>query len=80
MDFVENIRVCEKSAKTGFGAKVDGPAAIFDAREISRVRVAEDPPAKGDETRAFLWFRQLGYHSLIFWSNLSDEDLIRIYA
>lgn len=54
MDFVENIRVCEKGAKAGVGAKIDYPAPIFDARKIGRIGVAEDPSAEGDEARVFL--------------------------
>ena len=51
MDFIEHIRVREECAQAGIGTKVDRPAAIFDAREICRVGIAEDAPAKGNEAR-----------------------------
>ena len=80
MDTIENLRVREKGTETGLGAKVDRPAAVFDAREISRIGVAEDPSAKGNKTRLFLCFRQLGCHSLTFWSYFCDEDFIGVDA
>ncbi len=54
MDFIEDIRVSQECTETGFGAEIDRPAAIFDAREISGVRVAEFSPTEGDETGVFL--------------------------
>ena len=54
MDFVEDIRVSEERAETGFGAEVDRSTTIFEAREISGIRIAEFPPAEGDKTRVFL--------------------------
>lgn|GEM_PF-3057237 len=50
MDFVENIRVGKERAQAGLGAEMDRPTAIFGARKVSRIRVAEDPPAEGDES------------------------------
>ncbi len=49
MDFVENIGVGKKGAKTGIRAEQDGPSAILDAWIVGRIRVAEDPSAQGDE-------------------------------
>lgn len=51
MDLVEDIRVSQKRAETGLRAEIDGPAAIFEAREIVRISVAEFSPAEGDEAR-----------------------------
>jgi len=58
MDFVEDIRVSQKRIVTGFGAEINRPASIYGAREIGRVRVAEDPPAQGDEAWMFLLLRR----------------------
>ena len=55
MNLIENIRVSSECAEAGLGAKINHPAAIFDARKIGRVRVAEDPPAERDETRVLCW-------------------------
>ena len=49
MDFVENIRVCKERAEAGLCAEQDRPFAIFSAREVSGVRIAEDTSAEGDE-------------------------------
>jgi len=49
MDFVEDIRVGQECAKTGFGAEVDRPSAVFGAGKILRVGITEDPPAERDE-------------------------------
>lgn len=54
MRFIEDIRVSQECTQTGFGAEIDCPAAIFDAREIGRIRVAEFSSAEGDETGVFL--------------------------
>ena len=51
MDFIEDLRVCEECAETGFCAEINCPAAIFCAREIGRIGVAEDPSAECDEAR-----------------------------
>ena len=44
MHFVEDVRVSLEGAETGFRAKINGPAAIFDAWKIGRVAIPEDPP------------------------------------
>ena len=44
------MRVGQKSIKTCFCAQINCPAAIFDARKILRVGVAENPSAQCDET------------------------------
>ena len=51
MDFIEDVRVREERAETGFGAEIDGAAAILSAREVGRIGIAKDPSAEGDETR-----------------------------
>ena len=54
MDFVENVGVGEERAETGICAEIDGPATIFDAREVCRIGVTEDAPAECDEAWMFL--------------------------
>ena len=49
MDFVEYIRVSQKRAEARIGTQQDRPAAIFSARKVRGVSIAEDPPAEGDE-------------------------------
>ena len=66
MDFVENIRVVEERTEAGFGAEIDRPAAVFDSREICRIGVSEDAPAKGNEAWMFLLFERFERHILIF--------------
>jgi hypothetical protein len=41
MDFIEEIGVGQERAEAGFGAEVDRPASILNARKIGRVRIAE---------------------------------------
>ena len=50
MHFIKYMRVGQKSIKTCFCAQINCPAAIFDARKILRVGVAENPSAQCDET------------------------------
>jgi len=58
MDFVENIRVSKKRAEAGFRAEQNCPSAIFDARIVRGVCIAEDSSTQGDElTRARFGFR-----------------------
>ena len=49
MGFVECIRVGAKGAEAGIGTKQDRPPTIFGARVVSRVSIAEDTSAQGDE-------------------------------
>lgn len=49
MDSVENVRIGQEGAKAGLGAQIDPAAPIFDAREIGRIRIAENPSTEGDE-------------------------------
>ena len=70
MDFVENVRVGEEGAETGFGAKIYRPAAIFDSREVCRIGVAEDAPAEGNKTWIFLLFKRFEQHTLIIFFQL----------
>lgn len=63
MDFIEQIRVGQERAKARIGAKQDRPTAIFGARVICRVGVAENPPAEGDE---FPWVMLLLSHSCLY--------------
>ncbi len=62
MDFIEDIRVSDKRAEAGFGAEVNRPTAILDARKIGRISVAEFSPAEADEVRVFLLFRKMFRH------------------
>src|SRR5690349_5861901 len=59
MGLVEDIRIGQKCTETGIGAKVDRPAAVFDPREISRVRVTKDAAAESDEARLSLLRRRV---------------------
>jgi hypothetical protein len=56
MDFVKDVRICEERAKTGLRAEIEGPAMVFDAREISGVGVLEFASAECDE--AWVLFRE----------------------
>jgi len=49
MDFVEDIWIRQKRAEAGFGAEVDLPAAVLDARKIRGIRIAENPSTESDE-------------------------------
>ena len=62
MDFIEDIGISEECAQTRFGAEVDRPATILDAREIGRISVAKFSPTEGDEARVFFLFRRLFRH------------------
>ena len=62
MDFVENIRMGEEGAETGFGAEIDGASTVFDSREVCRIRVAEYTSAKGDEAWMVLLFQEMYLH------------------
>ena len=62
MDFVEDVWVSQERAKTGVCADVNGPAAIFDAREIIWISVAESTPAEGNEARVLLVFCRIFRH------------------
>ena len=50
MGFIEEFRVCLERAETGFGAEVDRPSAIFDARKVLWIGISEDTPAECDES------------------------------
>ena len=65
MDFVENIRVVEERAETGFGAEIDRPATVFDSRKVGRVGVAEDASTQGDEAWMFLLWERIERHAFI---------------
>jgi hypothetical protein len=62
MNLVEGIRVSQKGAQAGFSAEIDGPGAIFDAREIVRISVAEFSSTETDEARIFLLFLKMFRH------------------
>lgn len=53
MGFVEDIRVSQERAKTGFCAEIDRPAAILDARKICWISIAELSSTEGDEAWVF---------------------------
>lgn len=65
MGFVEDIRVREERLAAGFGAEIDRPAAVFDARKICRVSIAELSPAEGHEARELLSTREIERHTVI---------------
>ena len=54
MDFIEDLRVGEEGAETGFGAEQNRPPAIFGARIVLWIGITKDPPAEGDELFGFL--------------------------
>jgi len=54
MHFIKHIRISQERAETEVCAEIDRPAAIFDAREIGRIRVAEFSATQGNEARVFL--------------------------
>ena len=56
MDFVKHIGIRPERTETGVGAEIDRPAAIYDARIIGGIRVAEFSATEGDEARIFLLF------------------------
>ena len=70
MDFVENVRVGEESAETGFRAKIDRPATILDSREVCRIGVAEDAPAECNEAWIFLRFERFERHTFVIFVQL----------
>jgi hypothetical protein len=78
VDFIEYIGIRQKRAQAGFGAEVDHPAAVLDARKVRWVRFAKDPPAEGDEAWLFLRLGRLRRHTLLLWSNFRNENFIRI--
>jgi len=59
---VKHIWIRQERAEAGFGAKVDSPAAVLGAREVSGVRVTEDPPAERDEAGLPLVLRRIYFH------------------
>ena len=63
MDFIEDIRIREEGAKTRFRAQIDRPAAVFHARKIRRICIAEFSPAEGDKTWELLLFRGICIHN-----------------
>ena len=74
MDFVKDIRVSQERAETGLGTEIDRSAAIFDAREISGIRVAEDPAAEGDKAWMLLLLWRNFRHSRNPSSELAAEN------
>lgn len=54
MNFIEEIGIGEERTAAGFGAEIDGPAAILDAGEICWIGFLEFPPAQGHKTRVLL--------------------------
>lgn len=56
MHFVEQIRVGEEGAKTGFGAKKNRPPAIFGAWIVGGIRIAENPSTKRNKLFMFFAF------------------------
>jgi len=64
MDFIKNIWVGQEGAEAGFGAEIDGPAAILGAWKIGGVRVAEFSPTQSNEARIFLRLERIRSHTL----------------
>ena len=56
MDFVEQIRISDERAETGFCAEENHSPAVLGARIISRIGVAENPSAERDELFRFFAF------------------------
>lgn len=54
MRFIEDIRVSQERAETEVRAEINRPAAIFEARKIRGIRIAEFSPTEGDKTGVFL--------------------------
>jgi hypothetical protein len=77
MDFIEDIRVSEECAQTELGAKIDGSAVIWDAREISWVRITEFSPAQGDEAKIFLLIQRMFRHCKL---NYSSHHLVHVVS
>lgn len=65
MSFVEDIRVREERLAAGLGAEIDHPAAVFDARKICRVSIAELSSAEGHEAWELLSIREIERHTVI---------------
>ena len=74
MHLVKQIRVGEEGIAAGFGAEIKSPATIFHAWKISRVGIAEDASAKGDEAgRVNLKNFWLDFHSLYCTSEIKTS-------
>ena len=65
MSFIEDIRVREERLAAGLGAEIDRAAAVFDARKICRVSIAEFSSAEGHEARELLSTREIEQHPVI---------------
>lgn len=86
MDFIEDIRVSQEGAEAGFRAEIDRAAAIFDTREIGRVRVAEFSSTEGNEMQRFL-SKGMRFHTkvgvsertlhLFYYESLAKVRLVR---
>jgi hypothetical protein len=72
MNFVKQIRVSQKRAKTGFRTEVDHPPFVFNPREVSGIGVAENASAKGDEL--FMPFVRQGYFGFLHHINPAAEE------
>ena len=57
MYFIEQIRVGQERAETGFCAEEDRPSLVFGVREIGRIGVLKNAPAQGDELFGFFMRR-----------------------
>ena len=78
MDFIEDFRVSQECAQTGFRAEIDRPATILEARKIGWIRVAELSSTQGDETRIFLLFRRWFRHLKITLSGTARGKIIEL--
>lgn len=75
MNLVENIRVCQKRAQTGFRTKINGPATIFNARKISGICIPEFPSAERDKTGKLFGLLGSRYHAVLSLVHFGDKDL-----
>lgn len=63
MSFIEGIRISDECLAAGFGAEIDRPAAIFEARKIYWVGIPEFSPTEGDEGRELLLIGRIERHT-----------------
>jgi hypothetical protein len=56
MYLIKDVRIRPERAETEVCAEIERPAAIYDARKISGVRVPEFSATQGDEAPIFLLF------------------------
>ena len=75
MNLIKHVGVSEERVATGIGAKINRPAAVYDAREIGRIGLTEDPSAECDEARMVFFFLGRGLHN----RRVRERFLHRLY-